>query len=135
MNYLAKNKKNKSYKINKCDIIQFARSNYIGGDLNFEKDYQIIKYLKVQFNKFLNNKKINLRLVLNYIITLNNVFINPKVLCKVLFLECDKETWGILATFLYFLRLSPETLIGYNNTIIEVKNIIDWGLLEKLNEL
>ena len=133
MNCLMKTKKKK--KVTKEDIIAFAKNHYVESFLHFEKDYLIIKYLKVQLNKFLNNKKINLRLVLNYIITLNNVFDSPLVLVKILFMECDEETWPILATFLYFLRLSPKIIVVGTNHYIMVENILDRGLLEKLNEL
>lgn len=133
MNSLATIKSKKQRQ--KQNIMNFARKYYTESPLHFEQDYLTIKYLKVQLNKFINNKKINLRLVLNYIITLNNVFISPKILAKILFVECEKETWGVLATFLYFLRISPKILIIDENTAIEVENIIDWGLYKKLDEL
>jgi len=122
-------------RITKESIKNFAKQNYTQNLIEFEKDYLIIKYLKGQLNKFINNKKINKRLVLNYIITLNNVFVSPYVVVKILFLECDKEVWGVLATFLKFLNLLPERIYLGKRVYINTEAIIDHGLLESLNEL
>lgn len=130
-----KQKKKSKRKYTKNDIIEFAKNHYKESLLSFDEDYLIIKYLKVQLNKFLNNKKINMRLVLNYLIILNNVFDSPKNLCKILFLECERDVWPILATFLKFLNLSPSVIILRDNEIVHVDNIIDFNLLETLNNL
>ena len=122
-------------RITKESIKNFAKQHYTQNLIEFEKDYLIIKYLKGQLNKFINNKKINKRLVLNYIITLNNVFVSPYVVVKILFLECDKEVWGVLATFLKFLNLLPERIYLGKRVYINTEAIIDHGLLESLNEL
>ncbi|MCX8008158.1 MAG: hypothetical protein N3A54_00475 [Patescibacteria group bacterium] len=124
----------KKRKIKKQDIINYAKKFYTQNPLEFNSDYLLIKYLKAQLNRFINNKKINIRLMLNYIIMLNNVFESPKILCRILFLECDEETWPVLATLLYFLNLAPEKIICDNHEIL-IKNIIDEGLLRRLNEL
>lgn len=128
-------KNNKRKRCRKEDIVIFAKKYYTENPLHFEKDYLIIKYLKVQLNKFLNNKKINMRLILNYIIILNNVFVSPAILTKILFMECEEETWPVLATFLVFLRLCPKIIVVDKCHQITVDNIIDRGLLQKLNEL
>lgn len=77
--------------------------------LEFEDDYKRIKYIKSLVNKYLNNKPVNLRILINHMICLANVF--PKGgTAVILFAELEESTWGILATFLIFLSLLPERI-------------------------
>ncbi len=100
---------------------------------NFEEDYKIMKYLKGSMNKFIRNKKVNLRLILNYIVTLSNLF-HPKALTVILYHEIQKELWPILTTFLYFLNIIGDE-VNLKFVRIKTKNVIDYNLLEKLNQL
>lgn len=99
----------------------------------FFADYKIIRQLKTQLNKFYRNKNANLRLILNHIITLNNLF-HPHALRIILYSECNKELWPILTTFMTFLNLLPSSFVVEGN-IIERDLIIDYNLLERLNQL
>lgn len=104
--------------------------------LEFEDDYIRIKYLKSLINKYLLNKKVNIRIILNHIICLSNVF-PGEPLAKILFTEFDKSTWGVLSTLLLFLNLLPNHSLSFiNGEIVRFNTInIDSNLLEKLREL
>lgn len=121
--------------VKKDSLIEYSKKYYTQNILEFDSDYLIIKYLKGQLSKFINNKKINKRLVLNYIIILSNVIRPPIVLVRILFLECNKELWGVLATFLKFLNLLPKKFLLCENIYIETDNIVDYNLLDTLNDL
>jgi len=103
--------------------------------LEFEEDYRRIKYLKTLLNKYLNNKKINVRILINHIICINNVF-PGEATARILFVENDETTWNALATLLLYLSLMPHYLSGINGKYISLSSLsIDTNLLETLKEL
>lgn len=100
----------------------------------FEEDYARVKFIKVLLSKYLNNKKVNIQMVLNHIICLNNVF--PGWTAKILLAEVDKTYWNLLATFLIYLNLMPIDDFWINGKRINVEVFeLDGELLERLREL
>lgn len=125
--------------LTKENIRFFAVRVYQNPDCNsfleFEKDYQRVKYLKTLLYKYLNNKKINIRILLNHIICLHNVFPGDST-AKILFTELSENSWNALATILVYLSLMPHMIVGINGKTITLSSIsIDNNLLEKLKEL
>lgn len=103
--------------------------------LEFEEDYLRIKYLKTLLNKYINNKKINVRILVNHIICIQNVF-PGEATAKILFVEMDEITWNSLATILFYLSLMPDKIIGINGKIILLSSMmLDMELLQILKEL
>jgi hypothetical protein len=103
--------------------------------LEFEEDYLRIKYLKTLLYKYLNNKKINVRIMINHIICINNVF-PGEATAKILFAEFSETSWNALATILLYLSLMPHEIKGIDGKNITLSSIsIDNNLLEKLREL
>jgi hypothetical protein len=84
----------------------------------FEGDLKRTKYLKRLLRRYKATKTIKERLILNHIILLNNVF-GPEALARILFFRTDEKDYDVLKTFLLFLNLLPEVVMG-----IKGKNII-----------
>lgn len=103
--------------------------------VEFEEDYLRIKYLKTLLYKYLNNKKINIRILLNHIICIHNVF-PGEATARILFTETIEDSWNALATLLVYLSLMPPVIKGVNGKNITLSNLsIDTNLLETLKEL
>jgi hypothetical protein len=103
--------------------------------LEFEEDYLRVKYIKSLINKYINNKSINIRILINHIICLSNVFPGPGS-SIILFTEMDESTWGVLATLLIYLSLMPNTIENVNGKTIKAATIsFDENLLEYLRGL
>jgi hypothetical protein len=103
--------------------------------LEFEEDYLRIKYLKTILNKYINNKKINVRILVNHIICIQNVF-PGEATAKILFVEMEENAWNSLATILFYLSLMPDKIIGINGKNIFLSSIqLDMDLLQILKEL
>jgi hypothetical protein len=86
----------------------------------FEEDYARVKFIKVLLSKYINNKKVNIQMVLNHIICLNNVF--PGLATKILLAEIDRSQWNLLATFLVYLSLIPIDDFWINGEMISVES-------------
>lgn len=125
--------------LTKDNIRLYAASVYnnpgCNSHIEFEEDYLRIKYLKTILNKYVNNKKINIRILVNHIICIQNVF-PGEATAKILFVELEESTWVTLTTILFYLNLMPDKIVGINNKMIFLSSIgLDAELLEILKEL
>ena len=84
----------------------------------FESDIKRIKYLKRLFRIYKVTKTIKERLILNHIILLNNVF-GPEATTRMLFYKVDHRDYDILKTFLLYLNLMPEKVVGIEGKDID----------------
>jgi len=84
----------------------------------FESDIKRIKYLKRLFRRYKITKSIKERLILNHIILLYNVF-GTEATTRMLFYKVDHRDYDILKTFLLYLNLMPEKVIGIKGKNIE----------------
>ena len=73
----------------------------------FEDDLKRFKYLKRLFRKYETSKDLKMRLVINHIIILANVF-GVDAATTLLFFKIEKNHWPLLKTFLVFLGYMPE---------------------------
>jgi len=73
----------------------------------FEDDMKRFKYLKRLFRKYETSKDLKMRLVINHIIILANVF-GVDAATTLLFFKIEKNHWPLLKTFLVFLGYMPE---------------------------
>jgi len=100
----------------------------------FEEDYLRIKLVKVFLSKYINNKKVNYRIILNHIICLNNVF--PGVVAALLLAEVPIAQWNLLATFLVYLNLMPIDDLLINGEVVNLDHFVLYkDLLEELRKL
>ena len=73
----------------------------------FEDDMKRFKYLKRLFRKYDTSKDLKMRLIINHIIVLANVF-GVDAATTLLFFKIERNHWPILKAFLVFLQYMPE---------------------------
>ena len=100
--------------ITKDNWLLFAQQNYDNPTLEDEKEFyediKRIRYLKRLFRKYTVTGNLKVRLVVNHLIILQNVFGVEAAITLLLF-KIDKQYWGMLKTFLEYLEyLYPHEL-------------------------
>lgn len=88
----------------------------------FEGDIKRTKYLKRLFRKYKITKILKERLILNHIILLNNVF-GPLPTARILFYKTDERDYDILKTFLEYLDIMPDEVVGIRGKNIHTSEI------------
>ena len=96
------------------------------GREEFEDDMKRFKYLKRLFRKYDTSKELKMRLIINHIIILANVF-GVEAATTLLFFKIEKNHWSILKSFLIFLHYMPE------NDLIEIP--INHQVMGKLGQI
>ena len=92
----------------------------------FLDDMKRFKYLKRLFRKYNTSSILKVRLILNHIIVLANVF-GVDASSTLLFFKTDRKHWSILKTFLVYLSYMPEN---------DMKDIAtDLKVLKELREI
>ena len=93
------------------NINMFAMKHYDNpscvDEQEFLDDMKRFKYLKRLFRKYDTSKDLKMRLIINHIIVLANVF-GVDAATSLLFFKIEQEHWPILKTFLIFLHYMPE---------------------------
>ena len=118
--------------ITKDNWLLFAQHHYDNPTLQkgqeFYDDIKRFKYLKRLFRKYETTKSIKIRLVINHIIVLSNVF-GVEAACTLLLFKVEKSYWPYLKSVLEYLNyLYPHEL----ESVKSDKNI-DRLLKEELN--
>ena len=118
--------------ITKDNWLLYAQHHYDNPTLQKEQEFyddiKRFKYLKRLFRKYKATKNIKIRLVLNHVIVLGNVF-GVEAACTLLLYKVEKMYWPYLKSVLVYLDyLYPHEL---NN--IETDKNIDELLKEELN--
>ena len=109
--------------ITKDNWLLFAQQNYdnptVETEIEFYDDIKRFKYLKRLFRKYEITGEIKIRLVLNHVIVLQNVF-GAEAAITLLLCKIDKKYWKILKPVLDYLSyLYPHEL----NDIVYDSNI------------
>jgi len=111
-------------KITKDNWLFYAIKNYDCPNLDSEKEFyedvKRFKYIKRLFRKYKSTGELKTRLVINHLIVLQNVF-GVDAACTLLFFKIEREFWGILKTFLVYLKyVSDEEFnnVKVNKTIL-----------------
>jgi len=93
------------------NINMFAMKHYDNpscvDEQEFLDDMKRFKYLKRLFRKYDTSKDLKMRLIINHIIVLANVF-GVDAATTLLFFKIEKNHWPLLKTFLVFLGYMPE---------------------------
>ena len=112
------------------NINMFAIKHYSNPSCVDEKEFlddmKRFKYLKRLFRKYDTSKELKMRLIINHIIILANVF-GVEAATTLLFFKIEKNHWSILKTFLIFLHYMPE------NDLIDVP--INHQVMGKLGQI
>jgi hypothetical protein len=120
----------------KSEIRRFAETVYsnpsCNSTLEFDEDYQKIKYIKILINKLLKNKESNIRLLLNHIICFDNVFPGSTSLF-ILLSECNQiEQQKMIVSIFHFLKRGLPEVIRVRGIDIHTSAYIENSILEKL---
>jgi len=104
--------------ITKDNWLLFAQQNYDNPTLEKEEEFyddiKRFKYLKRLFRKYEVTKEIKIRLVLNHLVVLQNVF-GAEVAITLLLYKVDNKYWSILKSCLNYLEyLYPHELDKVN---------------------
>lgn len=93
------------------NINMFATKHYDSiscvDEQEFLDDMKRFKYLKRLFRKYDTSKDLKMRLIINHIIILANMF-GVDAATSLLFFKIEREHWSILKSFLVFLHYMPE---------------------------
>ena len=100
--------------ITKDNWLLFAQQNYdnptLETEIEFYDDIKRFKYLKRLFRKYDVTGEIKIRLILNHLVVLQNVF-SAEVAITLLLYKIDEKYWSILKTCLNYLEyLYPHEL-------------------------
>ncbi|MDA9761339.1 hypothetical protein N9C63_00260 [bacterium] len=107
--------------ITKDNWLLFAQHYYDNPTLSTEQEFyddlKRFKYLKRLFRKYSITGKIKVRLAVNHIIILQNVF-GVEAACTLMLYKVDKQYWSYLKTILVYLGyLYPHEL---NNVKVDI---------------
>ena len=83
-------------------------------EAEFLDDLKRFRYLKRLFRKYDTSGELKMRLIINHIIILSNVF-GVDASTTLLFFKIERNHWPLLKTFLVYLQFMPE------NDLIEVQ--------------
>ena len=112
-------------KITKKNWLFFAIKNYnvpnLDSEQEFYEDIKRFKYIKRLFRKYKTTGELKTRLILNHIIVLNNVF-GAEASATLLLYKIEREYWGLLKTFLVFLKTIKDDELP---TVNISKNLLD----------
>ena len=89
-------------------------------------DLKRFRYLKRLFRKYDTSGELKVRLVINHIIILSNVF-GVDAATTLLFFKIERNHWSVLKTILVYLHFMPE------NDLIEVP--IDYEIMGQLGKI
>lgn len=97
----------------------------------FEEDLKRFAYLKKLFGRYKDNGDLKERLILNHITVLHNLF--GVVVIEMLFHKIDQSHWGILASFLVYLKLMPESIPEFNIHLSDLQ--LDEHIMKVLKDI
>jgi hypothetical protein len=95
--------------VNEDNLVLFAARNYYNPKCidvdEFYEDLNRIKYVKRLVNRYLSreDKKLSVRLILNHIVIIFNVF-GIEAATKIMRLKFDNRNWSIIKPFLIYLK-------------------------------
>ena len=116
--------------ITKDNWLLFAQQSYdnptLEKEVEFFDDIKRFKYLKRLFRKYDITGEIKIRLILNHLIVLQNVF-GAEVAVTLLLFKIDKKYWSVLKTCLNYL----EYLYSHEKNDIDADSNIE-GMLTEL---
>lgn len=107
--------------LNDDNFLMYAVKCYISPHCimsEFDGDLKRTKYLKRLFRRYKITKVLKERLILNHIILLNNVF-GIEATARILFYKTDERDYDILKTFLAYLNILPNEVMGIRGMNID----------------
>lgn len=113
---------------------RYENSSCLSLDEFFE-DYRRLKYIRRLCQRYQTTRTINVRLLVNHIIALVNVF-GAEATIRLLFVKNDEHTYRILKTVLQYMEIMPRLVFGINGFDIDTDAIpVDTRIQKWLQEL
>ena len=113
--------------ITKDNWLLFAQKKYsnptLETNVEFLEDIKRFKYLKRLFRKYKTTGDVKVRLIINHIIVLQNVF-GADVAITLLLFKIDKEYWSVLKSVLNYLNLLYEHELIEIDEDIQIKELL-----------
>ena len=101
----------------------------------FKEDMKRFNYLKRLFKRYRKVGELREQLVLNHLVVICNVF-GPEVATRILFFKMSKDDYSALKTYLLFLNLMPEKVLGIKGKdILSSDILVDMDIAETLREI
>lgn len=88
----------------------------------FLDDYKRVEYISRLCHRYRHTRTLNLRLFVNHVIALTNVF-GVEATVRLLFLQGNERDYRVLATVLEYMDMLPETVRGIDGFDICVADI------------
>tara|TARA_R110000824_G_scaffold227224_1_gene415056 strand:+ start:118 stop:465 length:348 start_codon:yes stop_codon:yes gene_type:complete len=89
---------------------------------DYQTDMKRFKYIKRLLNQYNSSTDLKIRLLLNHIIMVYNLFDN-QIATRILFFKIDPKYWPILKPILIFLKLMPDMIRGIDGNNIRSSDI------------
>ena len=113
--------------ITKDNWLLFAQRNYTNPTLEtnveFFEDIKRFKYLKRLFRKYRTTGDVKVRLIINHIVVLQNVF-GADVAVTLLLFKIDREYWSALKTILNYLKFLYSHELGDVDEDEKIKQLL-----------
>lgn len=101
----------------------------------FKDDMKRFNYLKRLFRRYRKYGELREQLVLNHLVVLYNVF-GPEVATRLLFFKMSKDDYSSLKTYLLFLNMMPDRVIGIKGADVLSSSIpVDMRVAESLRKI
>lgn len=115
------------------NFVEFAMKNYRSPNVTieeFKRDCDKFLYLNKLFNRYYNKSDLNVRLILNHIVILYNVF-ESDACTKMLFNKIKPEYWPGLKTILLYLNYMPDNI----ETVPDSDIMVDLQIADELRKI
>jgi len=103
----------------------------------FQEDILRVKYIRRLLHRYTRTGDISVRLLLNHIIGIYNVF-HPPAIARLLFFRTNPEAWSALKTILEYLNLMPDVIDPVDGCLILNTNIkrddVLWDIIQNVVE-
>ncbi len=99
---------------------------------DFKNDINRITHLNRLFNRYYEKDDLQVRLILNHIIVLYNVF-KPDMCTEMLFLKVKEDYWTGLKTILTYLSYMPERVASVN--VLDSDIQVDLKIANELRQI
>ena len=108
------------------NFVEFAMHSYHSPHTTieeFREDCNRFTELNKLFGKYVRNDDLKIRMIVNHIVILYNVF-DAEACTKMLFYKLKKEYWSGLKTVLTYLNYMPESFDNRYNSDIPVDMVV-----------
>jgi hypothetical protein len=120
------------------NILLYAIKSYDKPNMlmsEFKEDMKRFNYLKRLFRRYRKDSDLKNQLILNHIVVLSNVF-GAEVITRLLFFNMAREDYSAIKTYLLFLSLMPDVVLGIRGQNLLSSDIpVDMNIANTLRKI